>query len=121
MRIQQHHPGGYHHIQIRSHHKRDKKAPEEFIKGPFKLKLVLETVELNKHNCKYGDRCTKSKRLRKNSSDSSSEEEQVGRTKQMPRRKTTFTNKKKTSDRTCPFLRDLDTGPQLPGTQSPMQ
>ena len=64
----------------------DKKARDMIIKGPLKLNLVLETIELDNYNRKYGDRCTKSKRLQKNSSDSSSEEDQVGHTKQMPRR-----------------------------------
>ena len=81
----------------------DNKARDKFIKGPLKLKLVLETIELDNCKRRFGDRCTKSKRLRNNSSDSSSEEEQVGHTKQMPRRKTTFTKRKKTSDRTCHF------------------
>ena len=102
----------------------DKKARDKFIKGPLKLKLVLETIELDNYNRKYGDRCTKSKKLRKNSPDSSSEEEQVGHTKQMPIRKTTFTNKKKTSDRNAPATSaegKMDTGLHQPGTESPMQ
>ena len=55
----------------------DKKARDKFIKGPLKLQLILETIELDNYNRKYRDKQTKFKRQRKNSSESTSEDEQV--------------------------------------------
>ena len=43
----------------------DKKARDKFIKGPLKLSLILETIELDNYNRKYGDKQTTSKRQRK--------------------------------------------------------
>ena len=34
----------------------DKKARDEFIKGPLKLQMVLETIEQDNYNRKYGDK-----------------------------------------------------------------
>ena len=44
---------------------RDKTARDKFIKGPLKIKLVLETIELDIYNRKYRDKKTKTKKLEK--------------------------------------------------------
>ena len=41
---------------------RDKRARDKFIKGPLKIKLVLETIELDNYNRKYGDKKPKNKK-----------------------------------------------------------
>ena len=104
----------------------DKKAREKFIKGPLKLKLVLETIELDNYNRKFGDKYAKFKRQRKTSSDTSSKDEQIeqiGYTKHMPRKRTAITNEKKNAGPQLTLLwkAKLDTGQDLPGTESPMQ
>ena len=81
----------------------DKKARDKFIKGPLKVSLILETIELDNYNRKYGYKQTTSKRQRKNSSESTSEEEQVGYTKPATKKKATFTAKKKNTERNCHF------------------
>ena len=81
----------------------DKKARDKFIKGPLKLSLILETIELDNYNRKYGDKQTTYKRQRKNSSESTSDEEQVGYTKPATRKKATFTAKKRNTERNCHF------------------
>ena len=81
----------------------DKKARDKFIKGPLKLSLILETIELDNYNRKYGGKQTTSKRQRKNSSESTSDEEQVGYTKPATKKKATFTAKKKNTERNCHF------------------
>ena len=81
----------------------DKKARDKFIKGPLKLQLVLETIELDNYNRKYGDKPSHSKRQRKNSSENTSEDEQVGYTKPAAKRKNTFAGKKKNSEQNCHF------------------
>ena len=55
----------------------DKKARHKFIKGPLKLQMVLETIEQDNYNRKYGDKKTANKKHRKFPSDSSSSEEQI--------------------------------------------
>ena len=40
---------------------KDKKARDKFSKGPLKLKMVLETIELDNYNRKYGDKKQKIK------------------------------------------------------------
>ena len=35
---------------------KDKKARDKFIKGPLKLQTVLETIEQDNYNLKYGDK-----------------------------------------------------------------
>ena len=80
----------------------DKKARDKFIKGPLKLSLILETIEPDNYNRKYGDKQTTSKRQRKNSSESTSDEEQVGYTKPATKKKATFMAKKNT-ERNCHF------------------
>ena len=47
---------------------RDKRARDKFLKGPLKIKLVLEMIELDNYNQKYGDKKTKPKKARKDSS-----------------------------------------------------
>ena len=81
----------------------DKKARDKFIKGPLKLQLVLETIELDNYNRKYGDKPSHSKRQRKNSSENTSENEQVGYTKPAAKRKNTFAGKTKNSEQNCHF------------------
>ena len=44
---------------------RDKRARDKFMKGPLKIKLVLETIELDNYNRKYGDTKSKPKKLEK--------------------------------------------------------
>ena len=57
-----------------------KKARENFIKGTLKLQMVLETIEQDNYNRKFGDKKTTSKKHRKPPSDSSSSEEQIAYT-----------------------------------------
>ena len=79
-----------------------KKARYKFIKGPLKLQLILETIELDNYNRKYGDKHNKTKIQRRNSSESTSENEQVGYTKPAIKKKATFMGKK-TIERNCYF------------------
>ena len=81
----------------------DKKARDKFIKGPLKLQQILETIELDNYNRKDGNKQSKTKRQRRNSSESTSEDEQVGYTKPATTKKATFTGKKKTTERNCHF------------------
>ena len=39
----------------------EKKARDKFIKGPLKLQLILEIIELDNYNSKYGGKQTKSR------------------------------------------------------------
>ena len=78
----------------------DKKARDNYIKGPLKLQLILETIELDNYN---RVKQNKTKRQRKNSSESTSEDEQVGYTKPATKKKAIFTGKKKTTERNCHF------------------
>ena len=39
----------------------DRKARDKFIKGPLKLQMVLETIERDNYNRKYGDKKTNKK------------------------------------------------------------
>ena len=64
--------------------------------------MVLETIEQDNYNCKYGDKKT-NKKHRKPPSDSSSSEEQVAYTHPERKRKMTETGKKKLSNRNCHF------------------
>ena len=45
---------------------KDKRARDKFIKGPLKIQLVLETIELDNYNRKYGDKNPKSKKPKEN-------------------------------------------------------
>ena len=44
---------------------KDKRGRDKFIKGPLKIQLVLETIELDNYNRKYGDKKPKIKKARK--------------------------------------------------------
>ena len=78
----------------------DKKARAKFIKGPFKIQLVLENIEIVNYNGKYGNRRSNHNR-RKQSSDSSSDGEQIAYTKQIRKMRTNDTGKKNQSGRSC--------------------
>ena len=78
------------------------KALDKFINRPLKLQMVLETVEQDNYNRKYGDE-KPSKKHRKLPSDISSSEEQVAYTHPARKRKITETGKKKLSNRNCHF------------------
>ena len=83
---------------------RDKRARDKFIKGPLKIKLVLETIELDNYNRNYGDKKPKTKKARKDFSNSSTSTELIGHTNQSRKQtKTNFTEKKKFSNRDCRF------------------
>ena len=56
---------------------KDTKAWDKFVKGPLKLQLVLETIELGKFTRKYGDKKSTNRNQRKTSIDSSTDTEQV--------------------------------------------
>ena len=90
----------------------DKKARVKFIKGPLKLQLILETIELDNYNSKYGDKQSKTKSQRRNSSESTSEDEKVGYTKPATKKKATFTGKKKITERNCHFCGKANWTPQ---------
>ena len=85
-------------LQPQSTTKRDK-----IIKGPLELRTVLETIEVDNYNRKYGDKKQKNKTPRKVSSDSSSNGEQVAFTRPARKRRPFDTNKKKSSTRSCHF------------------
>ena len=88
----------------------DKKARDKFIKGPLKLQLILETVELDNYNCKYGNKQNKKsaeipRRVnpKTNKSDIQNPEQ---------RKKATFTGEKKTTERNCHFCRKANWTPE---------
>ena len=82
---------------------KDKRARDKLIKGPLKIQLVLDTIELDNYNRKYGDKKPKNKKARKNSSNSSTSTELIGHTNQQRKRKTNFNEKKKLPNRDCRF------------------
>ena len=83
---------------------KNNKARDKFIKGPLKIQLVLETIELDNYNRKYEDKKPRNKKKpRKGSTNSSSEDEQFGHTNQARKLKPTFNEKKKFSNRNCRF------------------
>ena len=83
---------------------KDKRASDKLIKGPLKIQLVLETIELDNYNRKYGDKKPKTKKARKDSTSSSTSCELIGHTNQTRKRKTQFNEKKrKISNRNCRF------------------
>ena len=82
-----------------------KKARDKFKKGPLKIQLVLETIELDNYNRKNGDEKLRNKEPRKDSTNTSSEDEQIGHTNQTRKRKPTFLEKRKFSNRNCRFWR----------------
>ena len=81
---------------------KDKRARDKFIKGPMKIQLKLDTIELDSYNRKYGDKKPKYKKARKDSSSSSTSTELIGHTNQSRKHKTNF-NEKKFSNRNCSF------------------
>ena len=60
----------------------DKKTRDIFIKGPLKLQTVLETIELDNNNRKYGDKKPANRKQRRTSPESSSDGEQNAHTYQ---------------------------------------
>ena len=81
----------------------DKKARDTYFKSPLKLRTVLETIELDNYNRKYGDKKPRSKRSKKTSSNSSSNGEQVAFTKPVRKRRPLDTERKKPPTRNCHF------------------
>ena len=81
----------------------DKRARDKFIKGPLKIQLVLETIELDNYNRKYGDKKPKIKKVKRDSTSSSTSSEQVGHTNQLRKQKTHFNEKRKISNKNCRF------------------
>ena len=75
---------------------KDKRARDKFIKGPLKIQLVLETIELDNYNRKYGDKKPKTKKAEKDSTSSSTDTELIGHTNQ-------FNDKRKLSNKNCRF------------------
>ena len=80
---------------------KDKRASEKYIKGPLKIQLVLETIELDNYNRKYGDKNPKIKKARKGSTSSSTYSELIGHTNKTRKRKTQINEKKKFSNHTA--------------------
>ena len=90
MRIRHYYTRRSYHLQFRSIHQRQESSRQVY-KGPLKLQIILETIELDNYNRKYVDKQTKFKRQRKNFSESTSEDEQVGYTKTETKKKAIFT------------------------------
>ena len=84
---------------------KDRKARDKFIQGPLKIQLVLETTELDYYNWKNGDKKPRNKKPKKDSTNSSSGDEHIGHTNQTRKRKSTFNEKRKISNRNCRFCR----------------
>ena len=84
---------------------KDERARDKFIKGPLKIQLVLETIELDNYNRKYRDKKPKTKKARKDATSSSASSELIGHTNQTRKRKPQFNEKKKVSNRNCRFCR----------------
>ena len=97
-----------------------KKARDKFIRGPLKLQLVLDTIELDNYNRKYGDKRPKSKKARKDSSNSSTSTELIGHTNQSQNK---FYREKEVSKPGLPLLRktELVNGTYLSGTEGSVQ
>ena len=82
-----------------------KKACDKFgpvIKGPLKLQWVLENIELDNYNREYGGKKPKNKKLRKDSTNNLSEDEQIGYTNQTRKRRSLLPDKKM-PNRNCSF------------------
>ena len=77
---------------------KDKRARDKFRKGPLKLQLVLETIELDNYNRNYGEKKPKTKKARKDSTSSSTSSERIGHTNQTQKRKTQFNEKRRISN-----------------------
>ena len=102
---------------------KDKRARDKFIKGPLKIQLVLETIELDNYNRKYGDKKPKTKKAKNDSTSSSTSTELIGHTNQSRKRRTQFNDKKEIIEQKLPLLRKakLVHGTYLPGTESTRQ
>ena len=83
----------------------DKKARDKFIKGTPKIQLILETIELDNYNTGKTGENTEKQKPRKVSTNSSSEEEQIGHTNLTRKRKPTFKEQINFSIRNCRFCR----------------
>ena len=99
---------------------KDKKARDKFIRGPLKLQLVLDTIELDNYNRKYGDKRQKSperfiKQLNIHRTDRSYQPATETQNK--------FYRKEKIFKPGLPLLRKtkLVNGTYLRGTEGPMQ
>ena len=68
-----------------------------------KIQLVLETIELDNYNRKYGDKKPKIKNARNDSTSSSTSSELIGHTNQTRKRKPQVNEKKKFSNPNCRF------------------
>ena len=82
---------------------KDKKARDKFKKGPLKIQLVMETIEHDNYNRKYGDKKPRTKKPGKESTNSSTSSELIGHTNQARKRKPQINEKKKFSNRNCRF------------------
>ena len=82
---------------------KDKKARDKFIKGPLELRTVLETIELDSYNRKYGDKKPRNKKSTMTSSNSSSNGEQVAFIKPVQKQRPLDTEKKKPPTRNFHF------------------
>ena len=82
---------------------KDKRVRDKFIKGPLKIQLVLDTIELGNYNRKTGDKKPKYKKARKDSSSSSTSTELVGHTNQSRKHKKTSTRRRNFQTGTAAF------------------
>ena len=80
---------------------KDKRAHDKFTKGPLKILLVLETIELDNYNRKLQRQETKIKKAGEDSKSSSKSSELIGHTNQTRKRKPQFNEKKKISNHNC--------------------
>ena len=79
----------------------DKKARDKIIKGPLELRTVLETIELENYNRKYGDKKQRNKKSKRAPSNSSSSGEQNAFTKPVRKRRPLDTKRKKPPLQNC--------------------
>ena len=96
-----------------------KKSRDKFIKGPLKIQLVLETIELDNYNRKYGRKNRETKNPAKNQQTALQKKEQIGHTNQTRKRKPTFHEKRNISNRNCRFWKTkLVARTYMPSTES---
>ena len=89
----------------------DEKARDKNIIGPLELRTVLETIELNNYNGKYGDK-KQNKKPRRISSGSSSSGKQVAFIKPPRKRRRFNPDKKKSLTWSCHFCGKLNWTPE---------
>ena len=82
---------------------KDKKARDKIIEGPLELRTVLETIELDSYNQKYGDKKPRNKKSKRTFSNSFYNGEQVAFTKPVRKRRPLDTERKKPPTRNCHF------------------